>query len=145
MGGQSNVFTRKAVVDKPFIRKSTNLCKLVVGIDASRLYPKSMCQPMPTGIYTRWHLDTETSAFILRQNKSRSFENTFMSHFQRMIPDCKMKILFTTSKKIDFFSFDGFCSHCNTVFEATGCLYHFCPCQEVHSTLTEEDIDRGTK
>ena len=52
--GTCIVFTRKAVVDETFIRKSTNLCKSIVGIDASQLYPFSMCQPMPTGIFTRW-------------------------------------------------------------------------------------------
>ena len=53
VGGPSIVLTRKAVVDKAFIRKSTNLCKSIVGIDASQLYPYSMCQPMSTGLYTR--------------------------------------------------------------------------------------------
>ena len=53
VGGPSIVFTRKAVVDRNFIRKSTNMCKSIVGIDASQLYPYSMCQPMPTGLYTR--------------------------------------------------------------------------------------------
>ena len=52
VGGPSTVFTRKAVVDETFIRKSTNLCKSIVGIHASQLYPYSMCQPMPTGLYT---------------------------------------------------------------------------------------------
>ena len=50
VGGPSIVFTRKGVVDETFIRKSTNLCKSIVGIDASQLYPYSMCQPMPTGL-----------------------------------------------------------------------------------------------
>ena len=53
VGGPSIVFTRKAVVDETFIRKSTNLCKLIVGKDASQLYLYSMCQPKPTGLYTR--------------------------------------------------------------------------------------------
>ena len=48
--GLSIVFIRKAVVDKTFIRISGNICKSVVGIDASQLYPYSMCQPMPTGL-----------------------------------------------------------------------------------------------
>ena len=39
VGGRSIVFTRKAVVDETFIRKSTNFCKFIVGIDASQLYP----------------------------------------------------------------------------------------------------------
>ena len=55
VGGPSIVFTRKTVVDRTFIRKSTNLCKSIVGIDASQFYPYSICQPMPTGLYTRWN------------------------------------------------------------------------------------------
>ena len=54
VGGPSIVFTRKAVVDETFIRKSSNLCKSYVGIDASQLYPYSMCEPVPTGLCTRW-------------------------------------------------------------------------------------------
>ena len=37
VGGPSIVFTRKAVVDETFDRKSTNICKSFVGIDASQL------------------------------------------------------------------------------------------------------------
>ena len=147
VGGPSIVFTRKAVVDKTFIRKSTNLCKSTVGIDASQLYAYSMCQPMPTGLYTRWDFDSETSRFIPRQNKTRSFENRVMSYFQRTRPECKIESFFTKGrqKKNDCFSVDGFCSHCNTVFEALGCFYHFCPCQELRPSLTEGEIQRGSK
>ena len=66
VGGPSIVFTRKAVVDETFIRKSSNLCKSFAGIDASQLYPYSMCQPMPTGLYTRWEYDSETKRFTAR-------------------------------------------------------------------------------
>ena len=52
-GGSSIVFTRKAVVDETYIRKASNVCKSVVGIDVSQLYPFSMCQDMPPGMYTR--------------------------------------------------------------------------------------------
>ena len=50
VGGPSIVFSRKTVVDETFIRKSTNWCKSLVGIDASQHYPNSMCQSMPTGL-----------------------------------------------------------------------------------------------
>ena len=53
LGGPSVVFTRKAVVDETFIRKSTNTSKSIVGIDASQRYLYWMCQPMFTGLYTR--------------------------------------------------------------------------------------------
>ena len=50
VGGPSFVFTRKIIVDETFKRKSSNSCKSIVGIDASELYPYSMCQPMPSGL-----------------------------------------------------------------------------------------------
>ena len=106
VGGPSIVFTRNALVDDTFIRNSGKICKSFVGIDASQLYPYSMCQPMPTGLYT----------------------------------------LYTgTQKKIDCFKVEGFCAHCNTVFEAMGCIYHYCSCQEARLALIEEDIERGNK
>ena len=104
VGCPSIVFTRKAVVET-FIRKSTNICKSVVGIDDSQLYPYSMCQPMPMGLYTRWDIDSETSSFARRQNKSRSFESMIMSYFQQTSSDCKIESSYTTGrqKKIDRF------------------------------------------
>ena len=110
VGGPSIVFTRKAVVDETFIRKSTNLCKSVVGIDAGQLNPYSMCQPMPTGLYTRWDLDSETSRFTPRQNKTRNFENMVMSYFHRTRPEYEIESFCRTGrqKKIDCFSVDGF-------------------------------------
>ena len=140
-------FTRKAVFDETFFRKSASICKSIVGIDANQLYPCSMCQTMPTGLHTRWDLVSETSRSTPRQNKTRSFENTVMSHFQRTGPECEIESFFTTGrqKKIDCLSVDGLCSHCNTVFEAMGCFYRFCLCQELRPSLTEEDIQRGSK
>ena len=119
----SIVFKRKAVVDETFIRKSMNLCKSIVGIDASQLYPYSMCQPMRTGLYTRWNYDSESQKFMARQNKTRSFEKMVLSYFQQTRPEYRIESNVTTGrqKKIDCFSVDGICNHCNTVFEAKGC------------------------
>ena len=104
-----------------------------------------MCQPMPTGLYTRWDFNSETSRFIPRQSKNRSFENIVMSYFQRTRPECEIEsfLKIGRQKKIDCFSVDGFCSLCSTVFEAMGCFYHFC--QELRPSLTEKDIQRGSK
>ena len=146
-GGPSIVFTRKAVANETFIRKSKNLCKSIVGIDASQLYPYSMCQDMPTGLYTRWDYDEETQKFKARQNPVRTFENMVMSYFQATRTECKIESYYTTGKqkKIDCFSVDGYCNHCKTVFESMGCYFHFCPCQEARPSLTDDDIKRGTK
>ena len=137
VGGPSIVFTRKAVVVETFIRKPSNLCKSIVGIDDSQLYPYSMCQRMPTRSYTRWEYDSETKRFTARQNKSRSLEKFVLLYFQQSRPDCKIESNVTTGrqKKIDCFSVDGICYHCNTVFEAMGWYYHYCPCQEARSSL----------
>ena len=105
-----------------------------------------MCHPLPTDLYTRCDIDSETGRFTPRQNETRSFENMVLSYFQRTRPDCKIESFYTTGiqKTIDRFSVDGFCSYCNTVFEAMGCFYHFCPCQELRSSLIEEGIIRGS-
>ena len=102
VGGPSIVFTRKAVVDETFIRNSRIICKSTVGIDASQLYPYSRCQPMPTGLYTRWEYDTAFNRFKPQQNKSRNFENMIMSYFQRQRPDCKIESFYFrgTQKKM---------------------------------------------
>ena len=83
VGGPSIVFTRKALVGETFVGKSTNLCKSIVGIDASQLSPYSMCQPMPTGLYTRWNYDSESQKFMPRLNKTPSFENMGLFSFQQ--------------------------------------------------------------
>ena len=94
-GGASIVFTRKTVANETFIRKSNNLCKSIVGIDASQLYPYSMCQDMPTSLYTRWDHDEETQKIKARQNRVRTFENMVMSNTFKQ-PDLKVKLGVTT-------------------------------------------------
>ena len=68
-----------------------------------------------------------------RQNRVRTFENMVMSYFQATRPECKNESYYTTvtQKK--------------TVFEAMGCCFHFCPCQEARPSLTDVDIKRRTK
>ena len=147
VGGPSIYLPRKAVVDETFIRNSWNICKSFVGIDANQLYPYSVCQPMPTALYTRWEYDAESNRSKPQQSKSRNFENMLMSFFQRQRPDCKIVSLYTTGteKKIDCFKAGGFSAHFNTVFEPIGFLYHYSACQEARPSLIEEDIERGNK
>ena len=102
VGGTCIVFTRKAVVEETFIRNSGNICKSIIGKDASQLYPFSMCQPMPTGLYTRWEYDRESYRFKPQQNNSRNFENMVMSYFQRQRPDCKSEFLHHRNSEKDW-------------------------------------------
>ena len=132
---------------KLFFRKSTTLCKSIVGIDASQLYLYSMCQPMPTGLYSRWNYDSASQKIMPRQNKTLSFENMLLSYFQQTRPERIIESNVTTGrrKKIDCFSVDGICNHCDTVFEAMGCHFHYCPCQEARLSLTDNEFMRGIK
>ena len=70
-----------------------------------------------------------------------------MSYFQRFRPQCKVESFLATGtqKKLDAYSVDGFCGHWNTVFEAMGCFFRYCQCQEARSSLTEEEIQRSIK
>ena len=44
--------------------------------------------------------------------------------------------------KIDCFSVDGIWNHCNNVFEALLCYYHYCPCQKARPFPTDFKIER---
>ena len=147
VGGPSISFTEKWVVDDTFIQKSTNVYKCNVGIDASQLYPYSMCQPKPTSLYKRWGLDSEKDRFTPRQSKTRDFENMVILDFRWKRLECKIESFYTTGrlKKSDCFSGDGFYSQFIILFEIMGCFSHFRPRQEVRSSLAEEDVKRGSQ
>ena len=97
-----------------------------------------MCPPMPTCLYTRWDLNSETGTFTPRQNKANSFKKLVMSSFQQTRPECKIESFFATGRerKID----SGFHYYCNVLFKAMVGFCQFCRCQEVRPFLTGEDI-----
>ena len=100
---------------------------------------------MPTELYTRWEFNADLHRLKPRSNKAQPLENMVMASFQSSRPESKIESFYAagTQRKIDCFSVDGFCAHCRTVFEALGCFYHFCQCQEVQPGLTGEDIVKG--
>ena len=69
------------------------------------------------------------------------------SNYQETRPECRIGSFHASGnqKKIDCFNVNGYCDNCKTVFEAMGCYYHFCPCQETRPSLSDEDIERGNK
>ena len=120
VGTPSVASTRKDVVVEILFRDSTNWCKTIVGNDARQLYPYSMCQAMPVGLYTRAELYHDSDKFKAHQNKTRSFESMVVSYFQTLRPQFKVESHHTkgTEKNIDASIADGFYGHCNTVFRA---------------------------
>ena len=57
----------------------------------------------------------------------------------------KVSIQLENRKKIDSCSVDGFCGHCQTIFEALGCYYHFCPCRETQPILDKDEFENGIR
>ena len=119
----------KLLLMKLFFENQQNFASLLLGLTLANYTHTRCVKPRLTGHYTRWDLDSEIGGFTPGQNKIRGFENVVISCFLRTRPECKIENFFTTGrqKKIDCFRVNGFCSHCNTVFEAMGCFYHFCP------------------
>ena len=70
-----------------------------------------------------------------------------LSYFRRVRSPGEVEGFYTTCKynKNNADSVDGFCGHCNTVFEAMGSYYHHCPCQEALPSLTKEEFQAGIK
>ena len=104
-----------------------------------------MCQTTPLALYTRWEHDSETKRFTARQNHSRPLEYIVPSYFQQSQPDCKIGSNVTTGrqKKVDCFSVGGLYYHCNTLYEAMDCYFHYCPCQEVSPSFTYNEVMKG--
>ena len=48
-------------------------------------------------------------------------------------------------RKKDWFRAEAFCPHCQTLFEASPCLHHYCPFQEAKLSVTEESSDTERK
>ena len=145
VGGPSIVFTSKAVVDETFVRNSKKL-NLLLAWNASQLYPYfcvSRCQQD----YTRDGNMTQNFINLNVDKINPESLRTWFCYIFKKKDLIKIESFYTTGtqKKIDCFKGDGFCAHCNTVFEAMGCFYHYCPCQEIRPSLTEEDIESGNQ
>ena len=139
----SREFRRKVLVNEILIRKSPNFCKAFVGIDASQLYPFSICQPTPTELYTGHEIDKDLQRFKQKQNNTSGFENMLKSYFQLIGPDCKIECLYTTGKYWLFWC--RLLLHAlqqRVWLEPMGCSYHCCSCQEERLPLTE-DIEKA--
>ena len=122
------------------------MCKTIVGIDASQLYPFSVMKDMPTGVYTKWELREDTGLFHPRRSKKNYLECIVLKYFQKENPHSYIQTQFNqkSQKRIGVYLVDRFCSHCNTAFEVLGCYWHFCPCRE-KKRLPIDEIEKGVK
>ena len=124
VGGLSIVFTREVVVKETFFRKGTILCKSKTCIDAGQFYLYSMCQSMPTSFYTRWEYQSESQRFTPCRNKSRPSRIWSFHNFHEIDRPVELTtMLLLVDKKI--FCLNRISNHCNTVFEAIRCCFHY--------------------
>ena len=98
-GGPSIILTRYAKVGEMKIRESENVCKSIVGIDASQLYPFSMTKDMPTGLYTKWEFNEDTSKFYPKRNWRSFFEQQVIDYTQTTRPQCTIQSQFSHKKQ----------------------------------------------
>ena len=112
-GSPSIIFTRYAKLGSSTIKNSSNMCKTIVGIDASQPYPFSLMKDMPTGVYTKWDLREDTGLFHPRRSKKNNLECIVLKYFQKQNPHCYIQTQFNqnSQKRIGVFLVDGFCSH----------------------------------
>ena len=126
VGGPSVVFKKETVLDETFHRDSTNWCKSVVANHASQLYTFSMCQAMPISLYTRWKLVSESANLNRAKTTRRALKNWSCHTFSESDHTVKgiVSIRQVYRKKLLHTVLMA-----NTVFEAVGCYFHYCPCQ----------------
>ena len=145
VGSPSIVFTGKAVVDETFIRKSTNLFKSIVEIDPSHYTTNRCVNPwrlvlMCVGISIQRLVDSRSDK--IRPIASKIWPCCIFND-QDQIVELNIPTIRADRRKLTVQCW--FCFHANTVFEAMGCFYCFCPCQEVRPSVTEEDNKRGSR
>ena len=96
---------------------------------------------MPTALYTRWELASESGKFKPRRVKTSSYENMVMSYCQRVKSQCNVEFFHTIGTKKNWMHtvLMAFCGHCNTVFTAMGCYRLYCPRHEACASPTEQE------
>ena len=143
VGGLSIVFPCNAV-DEAFNRKSTNIFKSCVKIDASQLYPYWMCRLMPARFFTRCSLVSKTSRFTPWQEEAEAFQIKWRSVSNVPGEIVKMN---ASGKEVEKSLLQCWWTlfSLQTVFEAMGSFCLFRLLQEVRPSLLEVDIQRGSK
>ena len=131
-GGPSIVFTRKAVVDKTYIRNASNVCKSIVEIDASQLYHFSMCQDMPTGLYTRCEFDTDMQNLKLDTGELAVLKIWSCLSIRKQDQNVKLRAFshLEKRKKSTVLMWTVIVLTVRQCLKQWDHFYHFCSCQE---------------
>ena len=139
------LFMRKAVVHKVFIPRLTFLYQPVVAIDASQLYPYSICQRLPTRLSTSGILMQRSADYNRDRTRPVALITSSSPVFITWHLLVKLKATKQADRKLTASVLLFFLSHCNTLFEAMGCFYQFCFCQEIRPSLNKEGVQRDFK
>ena len=147
VGGPSIVFTRKSVVDETLPESRQTFANLLLGLMRAN-YTPTRCVNLCPLVFIRVVISIQNP-----EDSPSTKQDPFLWKYGHVLfstyktSDCKIESFYTTGgqKKFSCFSFDRFCSHCNTVFESMVCYHLCCPCQDLGPFLTEEDFKRGSR
>ena len=103
-----------------------------------------MYQPLHTGLYTRWDIVRKQVESYLEKTRPAALEiwSCLIFNEQDTIIKLRAYTLQADSGKLIASVFIRFVF---IVLEAMGYFHHFCPCQELRSSLIEESIQRGSE
>ena len=103
---------------------------LLLGLTLANFTPTRCVKPcLPVFIRVGISIQKRVDSHLDRKNPQlwKYVQALFRTNETKM---WNWKLLYNRQReKNDCFSVDGFCSHCNTGFDAMGCFYRFCLCQ----------------
>ena len=137
----------KQLLMKLFFENQQTYANLLLGLTLANYNPTRCVKPCrPVFIRVGFSIQKRVDSYLDNTRPSAlKISSSPISNEQDQNKKLKASLQQADRKKNDSFSVDGFCSHCNTVFEDMGCFYHFCPCHELRPSLTEEEIQRGSR
>jgi len=121
VGGASIIFSRFHSVDKTFIRNDPKeICKAILGYDASSLYLYCLAQKMPTGPYVRRFSTSGFKPVINTKHINMYYwmdwvAFTTNTHIDHMINSSR-------EKSVGVFLLDGVDHENRIAYEVSGCI-----------------------
>ena len=143
---QSFLHAKQLLMNFLYENLQTNANPLL-GLRPVNYFPTECVNPYLTVLIRVWFSIQKRVDSYLDKTRPAALKiwSCLLSNEQDQNMKKKASLQHADRKKMTASVLNGFCPHCNTVFEDMGCSYHFCPCQELRPSLTEEDIRRGSK
>ena len=110
-----------------------------MGANFTRTQCVSLCLQDSTQETILLQICIDSSPFRTNLEVSKICSCTFIERDRIVELRASTQQKFRNSKKVDCLNAYGFWGHCNRVFDAMGCFYLCCPCQDERRALIEEN------